>query len=181
MPRTARASAANLCYHVLNRGNNRASVFHKDGDFNAFLDLLAEGKLRNPMRILAYCVLPNHFHLALWPLGDGDLGRWMHWLFTAHVRRYQRLHHAVALIAGLVQNPKILGVGSVFVVSSTAPSLLQVLLAAGTPVFSTFLYRSRPQFFRPLIPLGARHRRRTLMIHRGSARRTVSAGSLVVA
>ena len=79
MPRTARASAANLCYHVLNRGNNRASVFHKDGDFDAFVDLLAEAKLRNPIRILAYCVLPNHFHLALWPLGDGDLGRWMHW------------------------------------------------------------------------------------------------------
>ena len=33
MPRTARASAANVCYHVLNRGNNRARVFHKDGDF----------------------------------------------------------------------------------------------------------------------------------------------------
>ncbi len=65
MPRTARASAASLCYHVLNRGNNRASVFHKDGDFNAFVDLLAEAKLRNPMRILANCVLPNHFHLAL--------------------------------------------------------------------------------------------------------------------
>ena len=94
MPRTARASAANLCYHVLNRGNNRASVFHKDGDFDAFVDLLAEAKLRNPMRILAYCVLPNHFHLALWPLGDGDLGRWMHWLLTAHVRRYQRHYHS---------------------------------------------------------------------------------------
>ena len=64
LPRTARASAANLCYHVLNRGNNRVSIFHKDGDFNAFVDLLAEAKLRNPMRILAYCVLPNHFHLA---------------------------------------------------------------------------------------------------------------------
>ena len=94
MPRTAHASAANLCYHVLNRGNNRAGVFHKDGDFDAFVDLLAEAKLRNPMRILAYCVLPNHFHLALWPLGDGDLGRWMHWLLTAHVRRYQRHYHS---------------------------------------------------------------------------------------
>ena len=94
MPRTARASAANLCYHVLNRGNHRASVFHKDGDFDAFVDLLAEAKLWNPMRILAYCVLSNHFHLALWPLGDGDLGRWMHWLLTAHVRRYQRHYHS---------------------------------------------------------------------------------------
>ncbi len=40
MPRTARASAANYCYHVLNRGNNRAAVFHKDGDYEAFVGLL---------------------------------------------------------------------------------------------------------------------------------------------
>ncbi|MGA9925826.1 MAG: transposase, partial [Isosphaeraceae bacterium] len=27
-------------------------------------------------------------------LADGDLSRWMHWLLTAHVRRYQRHYHA---------------------------------------------------------------------------------------
>ncbi len=75
MPRTALASAANYCYHVLNRGNNRARVFHKDGDFGAFAGLLAEAKLRHPTRILAYCLMPDHFHLAQWPPGDGDLGR----------------------------------------------------------------------------------------------------------
>jgi hypothetical protein len=42
----------------------------------------------------------------------------------------QRLHHGVALIAGLVQNQKIIGVGSVFVVRSTAPSVLRTLIAA---------------------------------------------------
>ena len=49
-------------------GNNRACVFHQDGDFQAFVDLLSEAKLRHPMRILAYSVMPNHFHLALGPL-----------------------------------------------------------------------------------------------------------------
>jgi putative transposase len=34
--------------------------------------------------------MPNHFHLVLWPYGDGDLGRWMQWLMTSHVRRYHR-------------------------------------------------------------------------------------------
>ena len=42
------------------------------------------------MRVLAYCVMPNHFHLALWPHSDRDLGRWMQWLLTAHVRRYHQ-------------------------------------------------------------------------------------------
>jgi putative transposase len=34
--------------------------------------------------------MPNHFHLVLWPRHDGDLGRWMQWLMTSHVRRYHR-------------------------------------------------------------------------------------------
>ena len=40
------------------------------------------------MRVLAYCLMPNHFHLVLWPRKDGDLSRWMQWLQTTHVRRY---------------------------------------------------------------------------------------------
>jgi len=94
MPRTARASQGGYCYHVLNRGNGRAAVFHKDGDYQAFLRLLAEANARLPMRILAYCLMPNHFHLVLWPKGDGDLSRWMQWLMTAHVRRYHQHHHS---------------------------------------------------------------------------------------
>src|SRR3972149_3567800 len=93
MPRTARASVGGICYHVLNRGNGRAEVFHKEGDFAAFLDLMAEANERLPVRILGYVLMPNHFHLVLWPFGDGDLSRWMQWLLTAHVRRYHR-HYA---------------------------------------------------------------------------------------
>lgn len=31
-------------YHILNRGNDRQRVFHKDGDYRAFLKLLGEMK-----------------------------------------------------------------------------------------------------------------------------------------
>jgi putative transposase len=82
-----------MCYHVINRGNARGDVFHKDDDFAAFLRLLGEACERLPMRVLAYCLLNNHFHLVLWPHGDGDLSRWMQWLLTAHVRRYHRHYH----------------------------------------------------------------------------------------
>ena len=90
----------------------------------------------------------------------------------------QRLHHGVALRAGLVQNQKIIGVGSVFVVNATALSVLRALPAAGTAVFSAFLHQSRPKLFQVIdTRLGARHRRRTPMVHRGRAQRTISAGS----
>src|SRR5262245_14067851 len=94
MPRTARASRGGYCYHVINRGNARTEVFHKDGDYQAFLRLIGEACERLPMRVLAYCLMPNHFHLVLWPHKNGDLSRWMQWLMTAHVRRYHKHYHS---------------------------------------------------------------------------------------
>ena len=88
MPRTARACVAGYCYHVLNRGNARAEVFHKPEDYEAFLRAIHEASVRLPMPLLAYCLMPNHFHLVVRPVGDGDLSRWMQWLMTTHVHRY---------------------------------------------------------------------------------------------
>jgi putative transposase len=90
MPRKPRISLGNYCYHVLNRGNGRNTVFHKDGDYAAFLKLMKEASERTAMRLLSYCLMPNHFHLVLWPEQDGDLSKWMQWLTTSHVRRYHR-------------------------------------------------------------------------------------------
>src|SRR5215210_4240058 len=92
MPRTARASVGGLCYHALNRDNARQQVFFKDGDYQAFLKALADACTAVPMRVLGYCLMPNHFHLVLWPHDDGDLSRWMQWLLTTHVRRYHEHH-----------------------------------------------------------------------------------------
>lgn len=78
------------CYHVLNRGNAQAEVFRKPGDYMAFLRLLAEAGERVPIRLLAYCLMPNHFHLVLWPREDEELSRYMQWLMTSHVRRHHR-------------------------------------------------------------------------------------------
>ena len=94
MPRNPRASLGGYCYHVLNRGNGRRRIFHKDGDYAAFVKLLREAGERTPVRLLAYCLMPNHFHLALWPRDDGDLSAYMMWLLTAHVRRYHRHYHS---------------------------------------------------------------------------------------
>jgi len=67
MPRTARASAGGICYHVLNRGNGRSEVFHKEGDCAAFVDLLAAANERLPLRILRLQLMGNHWHFVVWP------------------------------------------------------------------------------------------------------------------
>jgi putative transposase len=94
MPRHARASQGGFCYHALNRGNGRQTVFYKDGDYAAFVKLLRQAGEQTGMRLLAYCLLPNHFHLALWPEHDGQLSQYMGWLLTAHVRRYHQHYHS---------------------------------------------------------------------------------------
>ena len=91
MARTARASKGDICYHVINRGNARATVFHNDADYRSFISLIEKASDRLPLRVLAFCLMPNHFHLVLRPFGDGDLSRWMQWLLTSHVRRYHRI------------------------------------------------------------------------------------------
>ena len=90
MPRTARAGQAGLCYHLINRGNGRAEVFHHDGDYHAFVRLLRQATARVPLRLLAYCLMPNHFHAVVWPSADDQMARWTDWLLTTHVRRYRR-------------------------------------------------------------------------------------------
>ena len=88
MPRTAREIAGGICYHVINRGNAKACVYHSDRDYESFVVLMERACNRTPMRVLAYCLMPNHFHFVLWPHGDADLSRWMHWLLTTHVRHH---------------------------------------------------------------------------------------------
>lgn len=91
MARTARMAAGGICYHVINRGNRRATVFHSAEDYDFFVRLMERACARIAMRVLAYCVMPNHFHFVLWPYGDGDMSRWMHWLMTSHVVRYHKI------------------------------------------------------------------------------------------
>ena len=90
MPRTARATVGGVCYHVINRANGRARIFHDADDYRAFERLLAAASKRHTVRLIAYCLMPNHFHLVVIPDGDGDLSRWMQWLMTSHVRRHHR-------------------------------------------------------------------------------------------
>jgi len=90
MPRTARASVGGYCYHVINRGNGGSQVFHHERDYHACVSLIRRACARRSMRILAYCLMPNPFQLALWPQKDGDWGPWMQWLLTAHVHAYRK-------------------------------------------------------------------------------------------
>ena len=103
MPRTRRVSPDGAIHHVINRGNDRRRIFHKPADYDAFLNALGQAGAHVPMRVLAACVMPNHFHLVLWPLRGIDLSAYMQWLMNVHIRRYHK-HYGTTGLGHLYQD-----------------------------------------------------------------------------
>jgi putative transposase len=87
MGRTLRIAEPGYVCHVLNRGNARRAFRSKPGDCNAFERLPAEANQQFPMRLLACCLMLNHWHLVLWPLAGPDLSRFAGWLTLTHTQR----------------------------------------------------------------------------------------------
>jgi putative transposase len=87
MPRSNRTDVGGEIYHIINRANGRSQIFNDPADYILFEQLLLETKELVGMRILAYCIMPNHWHLVLQPKNDGDLGIFMHRISNAHTRK----------------------------------------------------------------------------------------------
>lgn len=88
MPRTARSLLPGGHYHLINRGNNRAAIFTTPTDYRRFLALVEEAQRRVPLRLLAACVMPNHFHLVAAQDEADSISRWMQWLLTTHASHH---------------------------------------------------------------------------------------------
>ena len=92
MPRSPRITTGGIVYHVLNRANARVRIFETPQDYAAFEQVLDEALTRVPMRLLAYCLMPNHWHLVLWPQEAGTLSTFMRWLTLTHTQRWHTAH-----------------------------------------------------------------------------------------
>lgn len=88
MGRPHRAAEGGYVYHVLNRANARMTIFRGDGDYEAFERVLLEAVDRLKTRLLAYCVMPNHWHLLVWPRKNDELSRFVGWLTLTHTQRW---------------------------------------------------------------------------------------------
>lgn len=108
MSRHRRVSPDGFVQHVINRGDHREAIFHKPADFRAFLAIVAEVAYQIPMRILAYCIMRNHFHLLLWPHAGTDLPVFMQRLMNTHITRYLRHYRPASpghIYQGRYKNP----------------------------------------------------------------------------
>ena len=94
MPRKPRRCQSGLAYHVMNRATARDTIFADAADYLAFERVLAEARRREAgrvrVRVCSYVLMPNHFHLALWPQPGEDTAvtRFMKWLTLTHAQRW---------------------------------------------------------------------------------------------
>ena len=84
MPRSLRILPGGSVVHALNRGNDRKALFERPEDFEDFLELVRIAKSKCTIRLLAYCLMPNHWHFVLWPRVDDDVTRFFAALTTLH-------------------------------------------------------------------------------------------------
>jgi putative transposase len=89
MPRPARIAPKGVIFHIINRGVGRRELFADDRDYAAFERVLAYALSFDPVQLLAYCLMPNHWHLVVCPTADGQLARFMQRLTSTHSRRWQ--------------------------------------------------------------------------------------------
>jgi putative transposase len=92
MPRRPRNATGGYVFHVLNRAVGRQTLFAHDDDYAAFQRVLQAAGQRVPLRLLCYCLMPNHWHLVVWPREDDELSEYMRWLTVTHSQRWHAAH-----------------------------------------------------------------------------------------
>jgi len=92
MPRRARSVAPDTVYHVLNRAAKRLTLFSDRADYSAFEELLFQLAHEMTMRLLCYCIMPNHWHLVLWPKSVEQMSKFMRRLTVTHALRWHAFH-----------------------------------------------------------------------------------------
>ncbi len=91
MTRPLRVQYPGAWYHVMNRGRRGETVFSDKQDYLCFVDLLKETSDKWGIRISAYCLMPNHYHLLVQtPLSN--ISRGMRHLNGIYTQRYNRHH-----------------------------------------------------------------------------------------
>lgn len=87
MPRSIRIEYPGAIYHVMARGNRRQEIFLSDEDREIFIHTLGQACERTGWKVLAWILMPNHYHLAL-QTPEPNLVAGMTWFQNTYTRRF---------------------------------------------------------------------------------------------
>ena len=94
MPRRKRKVYGGFIYHLINRGNAKSTIFQNATDYQAFEQVWREASAIYSLPLLAYCIMPNHWHAIVWPPRGEDqlVTKFMHWLTMTHTLRHHKFY-----------------------------------------------------------------------------------------
>jgi len=90
MCRNSRNLPAGCVVHCVNRGNDKRLLFERAVEYENFLHLVAWAKARCPVRMVAYCIMGNHWHFVIWVESEWDVSAFLHLLTTTHASRWRK-------------------------------------------------------------------------------------------
>jgi len=91
MSRPLRIEYPHAWYHVMNRGRRGEEIFPDQGDYDLFLKLLRESVQQWNVRVAAFCLMTNHYHLLI-QTPEANLSRCMRHIDGVYTQRYNRVH-----------------------------------------------------------------------------------------
>jgi putative transposase len=97
MARGPRILLDNMYYHIIARGNQKQKIFLEDSDFEEYLRLLKHFKRKYGLRLLGYCLMPNHVHMILESKEANHLVKFMQGLTQTYTmwfnQKYKKAGH----------------------------------------------------------------------------------------
>lgn len=73
-------------YHIYNRGCNKENIFFNDQNYVYLLRKIKTSINQFGVAVIAYCLMPNHYHFLLRQETELPLSRWIQWLFNGYVQ-----------------------------------------------------------------------------------------------
>jgi REP-associated tyrosine transposase len=73
-------------YHLYNRGINRGMIFFNEENYEYLIKILSETSMQYDMSIIAYCLLPNHYHILVRQNSDVTISKWIQYVFNKYVQ-----------------------------------------------------------------------------------------------
>ena len=95
MPRRSQSIQRASYFHVMNRSVRRPAFFTEPAYYRAFLSILNDALTQHPVRLLAFSLMPNHWHLVLGETDTTTLSRCLHWVSSTHAIRLNRFRPSV--------------------------------------------------------------------------------------
>ena len=90
MARLPRLTVPGYPHHLIQRGNNRQSIFASSADYEALLAMLEEHARKSGVAIHAYVLMSNHFHLLATPDAAGGIPEMMQSVGRRYVRYFNQ-------------------------------------------------------------------------------------------